>query len=262
MINLLSVPLLVLALLWAPVARAEEFFASVSVQAGQVANIDQQVFEQMQRDIQEYLNNNRFTEHVFLPEERLRLRITIVITSAPSNDQFQATATFQAKRTAYNSSYETLVYNFDDKFFNFRYVAFQPLQYSENAFVDNLTSLLNFHALMALGFDYGSFKQDDGIPLFERARNMLNLAQGSNERGWQAMEQQLQGFARHLLPVPPAGVGRDERRFFRRARQSAASAGKPANAVRQQPEHLHGARISGRKTTRADPDHDHRLPRR
>jgi hypothetical protein len=169
-------------------AAAQEFMASVSVQAPAVSNIDPSVFQQMQRDIMEYLNNNRFTEHVFLPEERLRVQIIIIVNQAPSNDRFEATATFQLKRPVYNSTFETLVYNFSDKDFRFQYVPFQQLQYSENTYVDNLTAMLNFHAYTMLGFDYGCMRLEDGKPFFERARGIINLAQNASEPGWKAMD--------------------------------------------------------------------------
>lgn len=185
---LLLVTLVGFSVVGGPRASAQEFNASVTVQAPTVQAVDQTVFQQMQKDIMEYMNNTRFTKHAFLPEERLKVRINIVIQEAPSNDRFHGNATFQLTRPVYNSTYETLLYNFNDQDFRINYVPFQQMQYSENTFVNNLTSILNFHALMMLGFDYDSFSPSAGVPYMERARNILNLAQNSNEPGWQAMD--------------------------------------------------------------------------
>jgi len=169
-------------------AQAQEFNATVVINSQQVQNVDPQVFQQMERDIRDYLVNTRFTEHVFLPEERIRMQLIITVNRAPSVDRFETTMTISCKRPVYNSTYETLAYRFQDDLANFNYVPFQPLQYSENTFVSNLTSLLNFHALMALGFDYDTFSQSGGVPYFQRARDVLNLAVNGGEVGWQAID--------------------------------------------------------------------------
>jgi hypothetical protein len=169
-------------------AQAGEFMASVSIQAPGLSGVDPTLFQNMQRDLTEYLNNTRFTEYVFEPFERLMIRVNIVFQRMPASDRFEGNATFQLFRPVYGSNYETLLYNFDDKFFNVRYVQFQQLQFSENTFVDNLTSLLNFHMYMMLGFDFEAMQAGTGAQFFERARNIANLATNSGEAGWTPMD--------------------------------------------------------------------------
>jgi hypothetical protein len=92
----------------------------------------------------------------------------------------------QAIRPVYNSTYETLTFNFNDPDFRIEYTATQTLQFSENTYIDNLTSLLNFYAYMILGMDYDTFGPEAGLPYFQKAQQVLNLAAAnSSEPGWQ-----------------------------------------------------------------------------
>jgi hypothetical protein len=188
---MLSSWVFLMGLLLAPASvQAQELNASVAIQSQAVSNagVDQSVFNQMQQDIEKYLNQTRFTDHVYKPKERIKCRINIRLTQVPSNNRFKGEFQVQLTRPVYNSSYETVLLKFTDDDITFEYVPFQNLRYSENTFVSNLTSLLNFYALVMLGFDYDSFGMESGIPYFERARNILNISQNKGFSGWQAMD--------------------------------------------------------------------------
>ncbi len=166
--------------------RAQELLPVVNIQAPGIQGIDRTVLQQMQRDIQQYLSNNRFSEDIFAPNERIKCFFNIVITALPSATRFEGTLQVQAIRPVYNSTYETLTLNFNDPDFKVNYSPTQTLQFSENSYVDNLTALLNFYAYLILGMDYDSFGAESGIPYFQKAQQVLNLAAAnSSEPGWQ-----------------------------------------------------------------------------
>jgi hypothetical protein len=170
-----------LVLLW-----AQELLPVVNIQAPGIQGIDRSVLQQMQQDIQQYLSNNRFSDDVFAPNERIKCFFNIVLTALPSPTRFEGTMQVQAIRPVYGSTYETLTLNFNDPDFKVNYSPTQTLQFSENAYVDNLTSLLNFYAYLILGMDYDSFGPEAGIPYFQKAQQVLNLAAAnSSEPGWQ-----------------------------------------------------------------------------
>ncbi|MFW5659264.1 MAG: DUF4835 family protein [Bacteroidota bacterium] len=168
--------------------RAGEFQATVSVRGDQsIANVDPMLFQDMQKQLTEYMNNTRFTDYVFEPYERLNCQITIVF-NGQSGGFFTGDLNVRLIRPVLNSNYETLLYRFVDTDFEVEYTQFQQLQYSEQNYVDNLTAILNFHALIMLGLDFEAMGRDGGAPFFERARNIAMLAAQSNRPGWRAMD--------------------------------------------------------------------------
>lgn len=173
--------LLVLSLGW-----AQELLPIVNIQAPGIQGIDRSILQQLQQDITQYLSTNRFSDDIFAPNERIKCLFNIVITALPNPTRFEGTMQVQAIRPVYNSTYETLTFNFNDPDLRINYTATQTLQFSENTYVDNLTALLNFYAYMILGMDYDSFGPEAGIPFFQKAQQMLNLAAAnSSEPGWQ-----------------------------------------------------------------------------
>ncbi len=175
-----------LSLLLLSLLGAQELLPVVNIQAPGIQGIDRTLLQQLQRDITQYLSTNRFSEDVFAPNERIKCLINIVITGLPSPTRFEGTMQVQAIRPVYMSTYETLTFNFNDPDFRIEYSATQTLQFSENTYLDNLTALLNFYAYMILGSDYDSFGPEAGIPFFQKAQQMLNLAAANSaEPGWQ-----------------------------------------------------------------------------
>ncbi|MCS7152865.1 MAG: DUF4835 family protein [Bacteroidia bacterium] len=174
-------PLLLLSIIW-----AQELLPIVSIQAPGIQGIDRSILQQLQQDITQYLSTNRFSDDVFAPNERIKCFFDILITALPNPTRFEGSIQVRAIRPVYNSTYETLTFNFNDPDFRINYSATQTLQFSENTYVDNLTALLNFYAYLILGMDYDSFGMEGGMPYFQKAQQVLNLAAAnSSEPGWQ-----------------------------------------------------------------------------
>jgi hypothetical protein len=171
-----------------PAAQAQELFCAVKVDASRIQS-DRQVFEDLEKNITEYLNFNKWTNDQFLAEERIRCNLQVVVRERRSADYFICEANLQVFRPVYNTTYETVVVNLRDVNFNFRYVAYQNLQFVQNTYTDNLTALLNYYAYLILGFDYGSFALNGGMPFFRQAQEIVNLAaSASQEKGWESRE--------------------------------------------------------------------------
>ena len=60
--------------------------------------------------------------------------------------------------------------------------------FSELEMEDNLTAILNFWAYMIIAMDFDSFELHGGDPYYERAAQVVRLAQTSSESGWKAFE--------------------------------------------------------------------------
>lgn len=167
---------------------AQEFMCNVQVNSQQIEGTDKRVFENMQTAITEFINSRRWTNYDFKPEERLECSIVIAITDRPSTDRFKATLNIVASRPVFKTSYTTTLLNYADKKFEFNYVEFQPMEFQENTYNSNLTSVIAYYVYMMLAFDFDSFSLFGGTSYYGIAENIVNAAQTSPEAGWKASE--------------------------------------------------------------------------
>lgn len=164
-------------------ARAQELQCAVSVSAPTVGS-DREIYQQMQDAIIKYVNLRKWTDLVYEPNERIKCRMQFIINDRPAVDEFKGTLQVQLIRPVYKSSYETKVVDIQDKEIAFKFVPFQPLEFSENAYIDQLTSILNFYAFMLIGFDQETFELGSGVPYFQRAQQVVSMAATSSGPGW------------------------------------------------------------------------------
>jgi len=169
--------------------QAQEFNATVVVNAEQTGNPNLQVFKTLERSVTEFINNTKWTELEYRTEERIECSFFINI-AGNTNDSFTATLQVQASRPVYGSNYKTTILNINDKQFNFRYLEFQPLNFNPNNFESNLISAIAFYLYTILGVDADTFELNSGTNYHEEAKNIVGNAQGSNTLGWNAQDGQ------------------------------------------------------------------------
>jgi len=182
---------------------AQELNCQVTVNTSQIQESNKSVYEGLQRQLQEFINNKKWTNDQFLNQERIECSMLINITARTSTDQFTATISIQARRPVFNSSYYSPLINHQDNDFNFSYVQDQVIEFDENSINSNLTATIAFYINVILGFDYDSFSPDGGAPYFSKAQTIVNNAQQLSERGWKAFESQRNRYwlAENLLNV-------------------------------------------------------------
>ena len=142
----------------------------------------------MENAFSQFLNSRKWTNDDFLPEERIKCNINITLNNMPSIGNFEATVQIQAARPVYNTTYESILFNFADRDWVFEYVEYQPLDFNENSFINNLTSMLAFYAYIILGLDYDSFSENGGSYFYQIAQNIVTNAQQSGRPGWSSLE--------------------------------------------------------------------------
>lgn len=180
---------LLILLFLAPVAMfGQEFICQVQVNAPQVEGSEKKVFQTLQQTIYEFINNRKWTNYVYRPEERIECSMMITITDRISSDQFKGKINVVLQRPVYKTSYNTTVLNYLDKDFDFKYVEFEPLEFNDDTYTSNLTSVLAYYAYIFLGLDAETFTKYGGTPYFEKARAVVNAAQNAPEKGWKAFE--------------------------------------------------------------------------
>lgn len=170
------------------VLYAQELRCNVTVSAQRIQGANRQLFQTMRSDIYDFMNNRKWTNHVYTYDEKIKCNIFIRLDDQISSDEFTGSIQVQLKRPVFNSSYETTVLNIKDDDFRCKYVEFQPLEFNETSNRDNLTNILAFYAYVILGFDYDTFSPEGGTPYFEKAQAIVNNSQNAREKGWKAFE--------------------------------------------------------------------------
>lgn len=170
-------------LLFTSFVFAQELNCNLVVYAQMTGNENVQVFKTLEKQLNEFVNNTRWTNKPFALEERIDCSMVININDYDSAT-FQASIQVQSVRPVHNSSYVSSVYNFNDKDFNFNYLEYQNLNFNPTQFQSNLISVLTFHIYMILGVDADTFELNGGDEYYAQARDIANYSQQGNAPGW------------------------------------------------------------------------------
>ena len=165
-------------------ANSQELNCNVQISAQKIQGSNRQVFESMQRDVYEFMNNTVWTNHVYSYAERIDCNILINLTEQLSADEFRGTIQIQLRRPVFNTTYNSTMLNFVDNNFQFRYVEFQPLEFDPNSYRSSLVSVLAYYAYIIIGIDYDSFSLLGGTEFFQIAEKIVTNAQNASEPGW------------------------------------------------------------------------------
>ena len=163
--------------------KAQELNCSVTVNADKIPGSNKQIFTTLENSLNEFVNQRRWTNFNYKPQERIDCNLTITILEQNGSD-FRGHVQIQSSRPVYNSSYLTPVFNFKDDDFSFQYTEYEPLQFNENSFESNLVSIISFYVYTILGFDADTFTLNGGTSYFTKAQNVLVQAQQSGYIGW------------------------------------------------------------------------------
>jgi hypothetical protein len=163
---------------------SQELNCRVSVDARQIQSTERRIFEDMETAFGQFMNNQKWTNDEYDLEERINCNLIITLESQPSIGNYTATVQVLSARPIYGSAYESVLLNFADRDWAFEYTESQPLQYNDNTFISNITSLLAYYAYLIVGFDYDSFEKLGGDPYFNKAWQVVLSAQQSGFTGW------------------------------------------------------------------------------
>ncbi len=168
---------------------AQEFFCNVQIQSKEIAGVDKSVFDDMQKDFFEFMNNRKWSNLNFLISERIECTMIFTITDAQQGgDEFKGSLNIVLQRPIYGTDYNSVVLNMVDNDIVFKYIPNQNMDFVENTFTNNLTSILAFYAYIMIGLDQDTYSLYGGTPYYEKAMAIVNSAQNSPFKGWQAFE--------------------------------------------------------------------------
>jgi hypothetical protein len=165
----------------------QELNFKVTINADQIQTSDRTVFKDMERSFANFLNSRKWTNDSYAPQEKINCSLFLNISKMPSIGNFVANAQITSARPVFNSNYESVLFNFADREWEFEYIESMPLEYNDNSYITNLTSMLAFYAYIVLGMDYDSFSELGGTPFIQKALMVVNNAQSANRVGWAAL---------------------------------------------------------------------------
>ncbi|NBU47475.1 MAG: DUF4835 family protein [Flavobacteriales bacterium] len=121
----------------------------------EVSSTEKEILDQMKQTVSDFMNNTTWTKDKFNIEERINCIVRIQIKSIPSTGNYSGSISVQSNRPAFNSNYNSILFNFQDDDMQISFSRNTVLQYAQNQFKDNLTSILAFYAYFIIGMAVG-----------------------------------------------------------------------------------------------------------
>ncbi|MCU0430300.1 MAG: DUF4835 family protein [Cytophagaceae bacterium] len=164
---------------------AQDVECTVTIDNQQATDIPKNLIEDLKQNIQNFINNRRWTEDNFEPFERVKFNLSLTFERGASIGNYPSRATIQVVRPIYGTTYESVSFMFLDEDFDFEFQLGTQLLYNENNFESRLTSLLAFYTYVVLAIDYDSFSKLGGSKYVEKAFNIAGIAQQNVNQGWE-----------------------------------------------------------------------------
>lgn len=174
------------------IANAQEINCAVTINSDKIEGTNKQVYETLKASIEEYMNQNRWTNMTYADQEKIECSMLIVV-NAVADNFYQCEMTLQSRRPVYGTTYTTPLLNFKDNAFNFTYQEFDRLDYQQNQFTTNLTAMLAYYCYLIIGHDQDSFQRLGGQPFFEACEQIVQACQSTSmdnveAKGWMAFD--------------------------------------------------------------------------
>ena len=185
--------------MWFVSAGAQELNCTVTINSDQIEGSNKQVYETLKQGIEEYMNQNRWTNMTFAETEKIECSMLIVVKQVLDNS-YSCEMTLQSRRPVYGTTYTTPLLNFKDNAFNFTYQEFDRIEWQQNQFTTNLTAMLAYYSYLIIGHDMDSYQRLGGTPCFRMCEEIVNACQsasmeGSEQKGWLAFHSNRKRYA-------------------------------------------------------------------
>lgn len=174
----------VIVLIFSGVSYAQELNCNVVINHDKLAQSNTQIFKALESSVRDFMNNTKFTSYEFATNEKIDCQLIFNIVGY-ENNSFTTTLTVGSSRPIYNSNYNSPVFSYSEEGVVFRYIEFEPIVYSENAYTSELAALLSFYANLFIGLDGDTFAANGGTENLNKARAIMQFAQANGGSGWQ-----------------------------------------------------------------------------
>lgn len=164
---------------------AQELEATVEINTEQLPVAARERLENFKYQIQDYLNNNKFTRQPW-EGEKIKCNFNIFFTGADNEISYGAQLVVVSQRPIEGTLLNSLMINILDNSWFFQYEKNQSMYFQQTDF-NPLTSLLDFYAYIIIGFDMDSYYRLGGTEYFSKALEIA-VRGGSTKfsEGWQS----------------------------------------------------------------------------
>ncbi len=167
-----------------PYLYSQELNCNVIVNFQNVPVQNRELLVDFKNVVENYVNTTRFTD-ISWDGDKIDCSMNIFFTSAGGEVNYNAQIVVVSQRPVYQSTRNSALLTLNDGEWSFNYEVGQSMYANLDAF-DPLTSLLDFYALIIIGFDMDTWEEFGGTPYFKKAFDIVNLASTSNNKtGWQ-----------------------------------------------------------------------------
>jgi hypothetical protein len=170
------------------VSRAQDLNARISVLAPKIQTTNKRIFQSLETAMKDFLNGHKWLGDQVLPQERIDCNFVLNVTNWDGGSNFSGELQVQSSRPVFNTNYSTTLLSVNDKDFDFTYTEGQTIDYSDQSFQSNLSSVMAFYAYIIAGMDYDSFSRYGGSYYFNLAQTVVSNAQTSSYKGWKAFD--------------------------------------------------------------------------
>jgi hypothetical protein len=172
-------------------AHAQDLNARVKILTPKIQVSNKRIFTTLETAMKDFLNNRKWAADAIAPNERINCNFVLNITNWDGGSNFSCEMQVQSSRPVFNSSYTTTLLNINDRDVDFTYTEGQTIDYSDQNFQSNLSSVMAFYAYIIVGMDYDSFSRYGGSPYFAQAQTVVQNAQTASYKGWKAFDSNL-----------------------------------------------------------------------
>jgi hypothetical protein len=167
---------------------SQDLNARVQILSPQIQNTNKRTLEVLELAITEFLNNRKWSDAQLQAAERIDCNLVITVKEWDGSSSFKTEAQILSSRPIFGSAYNSTILTINDKNFDFNYSEGQALDFSDQNYINNLSSLLAFYAYTIVGLDADTFSKLGGTNYFNKAQTVLNNAQNTSFTGWKAYE--------------------------------------------------------------------------
>lgn len=182
----LIVALLLLVLPSVASAEGEELNATVNLNSSKVQGSNTEVFTMLQDALNEFINSRKWTTNTYEENERIVCSFNFVVNSYSNDGSFDCSLMVQATRPVYGSSYNSMLFKYEDASIKFKYQPYDRLEFVEDNLDNNLTAVIAFYVYTIIGMDLDSMGELGGSEFLNKALNIANNAQNLGDAGWRA----------------------------------------------------------------------------
>jgi hypothetical protein len=169
-------------------AVAQDLNARIQVVSPKIQSTNKRIFQTLETAMKDFLNGRKWSADAILPQERIECNFILNVTAWDGSSNFSGELQVQSSRPVYGATYTSTLLNVNDKDIDFTYTEGQSIDFTDQNFQSNLSSIMAFYAYIIVGMDYDSFSKLGGSSYFAAAQNVATNAQTSSSKGWKAFD--------------------------------------------------------------------------